>query len=45
MEYEFGDDLNKQKIADKLDIIFYKQAEEDFIKAIKRHELNEDFWG
>jgi len=44
-EYEFGDDLNKKTLADKLDIIFYKQAEEQFIQAIKRHELDEDFWG
>ena len=42
---EFGDDLNKTKLVDKLDLIYYFEAEEEFRKEIENEDLDLEYWG
>ena len=44
LEYRDGVKYNKGRISDKLDLIFYKQAERRFIYYIKRQDLDWDCW-
>jgi len=44
-EWNYGDYLHKTKLVDKLDMVFYMEAEEEFKKAIEVEELDDDFWG
>ena len=44
-EEEFGDDLHKDTLVKKLDIIYYFQAEEKLREAVEKEEMNLDYWG
>tara|TARA_R100000541_G_scaffold37592_1_gene45480 strand:- start:810 stop:1241 length:432 start_codon:yes stop_codon:yes gene_type:complete len=44
-EWEFGDELNKNTLEDKLDIIYYFQAKEKLQEALEEHELDNANWG
>ena len=39
IDYEYGDRSLYPTLADKLDFIYYKQAEKEFIKIIKKNNL------
>ena len=39
-----GDNVSKT-LANKLDFIYYKQAESEFIKTLDKYELDMDYWG
>ena len=44
-ELEFGDRLYKDTLEEKLDLVYYFEAEELLKKAIEEEELDMDYWG
>jgi len=36
--------MNKRRLEDKLDLIFYKHAEKEFVNELKKHRLEMDYW-
>lgn len=44
-EWEFGDRLYKDTLEEKLDLVYYFEAEELLKKAIEEEELDMDYWG
>ena len=44
-EWEQGDYLNKNTLEDKLDIIYYFQAQEKLQEALDEHEIENANWG
>jgi predicted RNA-binding protein len=43
-EYLCGKYMNKRRLEDKLDLIFYKHAEKEFVNELKKHRLEMDYW-
>ena len=44
-EWEVGDRLYKDTLEEKLDLVYYFEAEELLKKAIEEEELDMDYWG
>ena len=39
------DELKIEKLVDKLNYVYYKQAEKECIKQLDKHNLDMDYWG
>ena len=44
-EEEFGDSFYKDTLEEKLDLVYYCEAEELLKKAVEEEELDMDYWG